>query len=46
MFDSFELVLEDRFGIIKQPSNKRGFAVVDGTGGGEAEKVHGEKDEG
>ena len=33
--DGFELVLEDRFGIIKKASDESRFAVIDGTGGGE-----------
>jgi hypothetical protein len=36
-----ELVLEDGLGIIKQAANERGFSVIDGAGGSEAEKVHG-----
>ena len=37
----FELVLEDGFGIVEQAADEGGFAVIDGAGGGEAEKVHG-----
>jgi hypothetical protein len=33
----FELVLEDRFGIVKQAADEGGLAVVDGAGGGEAQ---------
>jgi hypothetical protein len=41
----FELVFEDRFGIVKKAANEGGFAVIDGAGGSEAEEVHGVKAE-
>ena len=34
--DGLELVLEDRLGVVKQAADERGFAVIDGAGGGEA----------
>ena len=40
-FDGGELVFEDGFGIVEETADEGGFAVVDGAGGGEAEKVHG-----
>jgi hypothetical protein len=39
--DGFELVFKDRFGIVKKAADEGGFAVIDGTGGSEAEEVHG-----
>jgi hypothetical protein len=41
--DGFELVFEDRFGIVQKPADESGFAVIDGAGGGEAKKVHEKK---
>jgi hypothetical protein len=35
-----ELVLENAFGIVKQTADESRFAVIDGTSGGEAKKVH------
>jgi hypothetical protein len=40
-FDGGELVFEDGFGVVEETADEGGFAVVDGAGGGEAEKVHG-----
>src|SRR5262249_15327441 len=34
-----ELVLEDRLGVVEQPPDQGGLAVVDRAGGGEAEEV-------
>ena len=39
--DGLELVLEDRLGVQQQPPDQGRLAVVDGTGRGEAEQVHG-----
>jgi hypothetical protein len=41
----FELVFEDRFGIVKKAADEGGFAVIDGAGGSKAEEVHGVKAE-
>jgi hypothetical protein len=35
------LVFENAFGIVEQTADESGFAVIDGTSGGEAKKVHG-----
>jgi hypothetical protein len=37
--DLLELVLEDRLGVVKQPADQRGLAVVYGAGGGEANQL-------
>ena len=42
-FHRRELVLEDGFGVVEQTSNKSGFAVIDGAGSSEAEKIHREE---
>jgi hypothetical protein len=34
------LVLKDAFGVVKEATDEGGFAVIDGAGSGEAEKVH------
>ena len=37
---SLYLVLEDRFGVVQQATDQCGLAVIDRTGGGEAEHLH------
>ena len=37
--DGLQLVLEDGLAVVEQPADQGGLAVVDGTGGREAEKV-------
>jgi hypothetical protein len=36
-----ELVLEDRLGVVEQAADQRRLAVVDRTGGGEADQLGG-----
>ncbi len=38
--DRLELVLEDGLGVVEEPADERALAVVDRTGGGEAEELH------
>ena len=37
--ERLELIFHQRFGIIEQPADERGFSVIDGPAGVEAEKV-------
>jgi hypothetical protein len=36
----FELIVEQRLGVVQQPPDERALAVVDGAGGGEAKQLH------
>lgn len=38
--DGFELIFEDRLGVIEKATDESGLAVIDGAGGGESEEVH------
>ena len=37
--ERLELILHQRFGVVEQPANERGFSVIDGAAGVEAEKI-------
>jgi hypothetical protein len=39
LLDVLELVLEDRLGVEQEPADERRLAVVDRTGGGEADEL-------
>ena len=38
--DRLELVLEDGLGVVEQPADKGALAVVDRSGGGQAQELH------
>ena len=40
LLDRFELVLEDRLGVVEQAADERALAVVYGAGGGDAQELH------
>ena len=40
VLERVERVLEDLLRVVEQPPDERALAVVDGTGGGEAEELH------
>ena len=43
VLDGLELVLEDGLRVVEQAADQRGLAVVDGTGGGEAQQLSHQK---
>ena len=39
-FDSFKLILKDRFTVIQQPSNERTLSIIHTACGGEPQELH------